>query len=1380
MLIENQTTNEWEEIVRREVALWTSSPRGHSHRPETILGRVRTALKELARIDANASVLRDGAHLLRTALQEAGDAAHGLRKQPHVNHDPRILLAAELFDKAQQGVFDEVELISFTSTLLQECDLEMGELWALKPALQLVYLQRIAGAAEIAVQGEACPWLARTLDAIRMLGETPWKEFFESLNPVDAILARDPARAYCAMDYESRDQYRSRIARLSTHAAAHEREVAETAITLAAAGESERTRHCGYYLFAEGADELKRQIGYSQPWAEWVSSIFRNSPTAVYLCGVEISTFLIVALLLSGLNAMTPLLGGILLTLLPATHAAVHLMNALVSHFTETRALPKLDFADGIPKDSSTLVVVPTLLINRHQVDTLVRDLEVRFLANRGPNLHFGLLTDTPDSSTKVDERDELAGICAGLIDELNARYGDGDQKPFFLLHRERAFNPSEGKWMGWERKRGKLLDLNRFLRGAGDPFPVKTGDMEAICRARYVVTLDTDTQLPRGTAARLAGTMAHPLNRPVIDAATNMVAAGYGVLQPRVSVCIRSASRSRLASIYSGHTGFDIYTRAVSDVYQDLFGEGIFTGKGIYDIDVFRAVLENRFPCNQLLSHDLIEGIYARAGLVSDIEVVDDYPSHFSAYSRRQHRWVRGDWQIMRWLLPFVPDFFGNTIPNPIPIISRWKILDNLRRSLIQPATLMLMLAGWFFLPAPALYWTLTSIALLLIPAYTSLLMLPLRLKVGHITNTLRDAATAFVQDHIAAFLDLTFLVHQSFVALDAIVRTLIRTRITRRRMLEWETAAQAETVRRKRAPADVYLATTPLVVMLLTALLALFAADALPAAAPMLVLWLVSPLVSRWLNSQPASHIRSLNEEEAEVLRGFTLRTWRYFQEFSTARNHYLIPDNVREQGLREAERISPTNIGLLLNARVAAVELGYLSIEEFTKKTRSTLAAMLRMKRHKGHFFNWYDTRTLKALEPEEVSTVDSGNLAVCLWTLAQACRQWQEKPPAPARFWQGILDHIEVLAEEEPQLTEELLHFVRRLNPRDRVWPVSEIEQKLRPVVQQLTALQSRSAWWAEQLMQRLHEAGNTTPPDKRGLHSIERIAARLAEEMDFAFLYRPRKKVLAIGYSVQGDRLHPSCYDQLASEARMAVFAAIAKGDIPTEAWFHLGRSHTMRHGYRLLMSWSGTMFEYLMPRIWMRHHRDTLLELTCQGVVAIQQRDARLPGSPWGRSETAYGYATDHREYSYAAMGVPSVALNPRCLSAPVVSPYASFLALMVHPRAAFENLRHMRRLGWLSQRGFYEAADYSVQREDVRSEYSLVRCWMAHHHGMSLLAATDLLLDHRMQDYFHQDEKVQATERLLHERLPADLVVSESVNGPLSIPATATAENEA
>lgn len=1352
MLIEKQTRHDWEEIVRAEVARWTPSKKGAGHRAEKMWKQAQSALAEAER--AGRSAVRDGAPVLRTALTETGDAVHGLRKQPYACGDPRILLGAELFDRVCKGLYDEEEFVAFASALIQECDLEMGEIWAFKPALQLVLLRRVADEAE----GESAP-VAASVEALRLLGETPWKELFESLNPVDAILSRDPV--YPAMDYESRDQYRHQVAHLATHAGCDERSVAEAAMALAKEGTDARQRHCGFYLLAEGLPALQLRISYQPPLRERATAWIRDNPTAVYLCGVEISTFLIVALLLSGLNTLTPLLGGILLTLLPATHAAVHFMNALVSHFAETRALPKLDFSEGIPAESATVVVVPTLLLNRRQVDTLVRDLEVRYLANQLPNLHFGLLTDTPDSSQQVDERDELAGICGRLIDELNERYGTTAARPFFLLHRQRAFNPAEDKWMGWERKRGKLLDLNRFLRDAGDAFPVKAGDMAAIRRARYVITLDTDTQLPRGAAARMVGTMAHPLHRPVIDTQSRIVVAGYGVLQPRVSVCVRSASRSRLASLYSGQTGFDLYTRAVSDVYQDLFGEGIFTGKGIYDVDVFRTVLEDRFPCNTLLSHDLIEGLYARAGLASDIEVVDDYPSHFSAYSRRQHRWVRGDWQIMRWLLPIVPDFFGRAIANPIPIISRWKILDNLRRSLIQPAMLLLMLAGWLFLPGPALYWTLASVALLLIPAYTSLLLLPLRLRPGHVAAPVKDAAAAFLRDHIEALLQLAFLVHQSCVSLDAILRSLIRTRITRKRMLEWETAAQAETMRRKRAPADVYLAATPLLVMVITCGLVAFAEDALPAAFPVLVLWLVSPLVSRWLNSQPASKVKALTPAESAELRGFSLRTWRYFQEFSGPQNHYLIPDNVREQGLRPAARLSPTNLGLLLNARVAAVELGYLSLPRFLTLMRHTLAAMRRMPRHRGHFLNWYDTGTLDPLHPREVSTVDSGNLAVCLWTLAQACRQWAEKPPGAARLRQGILDHIEVLAEEEPRLTAALMRYARGLDVDDQYWPLAELEELAAPIAQRLRAVGCRSAWWAEQLLERLREARQKAPASAARLRAIERIANRLVERMDFRFLYRPRKKVLAIGYDVESRRLHPSCYDQLASEARMAVFVAIAKNDIPTEAWFHLGRSHTVRHGYRLLLSWSGTMFEYLMPRIWMRHHRDTLLELTCQGVVAVQQRDARLPGSPWGRSETAYGYATDRAEYPYAALGVPTVALNPHCRSAPVVSPYASFLALMVEPRAAFDNLRHMRRLGWLSQRGFYEAADYSVHREDILGEYSLVRCWMAHHHGMSLLSSADLLLNHRMQDLFHEDERVRAAERLLHERAPRELEVS-------------------
>ncbi len=607
-------------------------------------------------------------------------------------------------------------------------------------------------------------------------------------------LLQDPVAAYGTMDTESREAYRRVIGDLGKRSSLSENEIAAAAVNLASRpAEMERQRHVGFYLLEDGRETLELRTDYQPSTLRKIQMLLLNHPTAFYLLGVELTTFIIVAWLLSHLPSLTPILAGLALLLLPATHGAVNFMNILTSKLAPPRFLPKLDFSKGVPEEFTTVVAVPALLLNETQTRDLVRNLEVRFLCNDDPNIYFGLLTDSPDSAERVDphENDMTAKACEMIL-ELNARHGK-DQPRFFLLHRYHHYNPSEGAWMGWERKRGKILDLNRYLRGATERFPIRCGAVNEIRRAKFVLSLDSDTQLPPGAAAKMIGTLAHPLNRAVLDEQTNVV-AGYGILQPRVSVSIQSASRSRLANLYSGQTGFDIYTHAISDVYQDLFGEGIFTGKGIYDIDVFRRVLENRFPSNQLLSHDLIEGIYARAGLVSDIEVVDDYPSHYSAYTRRQHRWVRGDWQILKWLLPVVPNFVGHLIPNPISVISRWKILDNVRRSLIRPAMLLLILAGWFGLPGPPVFWTLASVALLLIPAYAPLLFPSL--STPKLELTWLDIRN-LVKGHAAVLLELTFLVEQALSSLDAIVRSVVRTRFTRRKMLEWETAAQAESHR-------------------------------------------------------------------------------------------------------------------------------------------------------------------------------------------------------------------------------------------------------------------------------------------------------------------------------------------------------------------------------------------------------------------------------------------------------------------------------------------------------------------------------------------------------------------------------------------------------
>jgi hypothetical protein len=616
-------------------------------------------------------------------------------------------------------------------------------------------------------------------------------------------------------------------------------------------------------------------------------------------------------------------------------------MNQLTHFLLTPQKLYRLDFSKGIPASCTTMVVVPTLLLNEEHIRQIVQDLEVRYLANRDANLHFALLTDLPDSLRLFSEKDHLVDLCSTMIQELNNKYGGQGKGTFFLLHRHRSYNAAEGKWMGWERKRGKLLDFNNLLRNHADNFPVKIGDLSILPRIRYVITLDSDTQLPKDTAHKLVGTLAHPLNRAVVDAGTNIVVEGYGILQPRIGMSVWSSTQSRLASLYSGETGLDNYAHAVSDVYQDLFGEGSYAGKGIYEVDIFQQVLAQRFPCNVLLSHDLIEGNYIRAGFVSDIELIDHFPSHFSAYRRRKHRWVRGDWQIIWWLFPRVPDYWGNRVPNPLPLIARWKILDNLRRSLSEIATFWLLIGGWFFLPGGPLYWTAATLVLLVMPTYLQLFLAVFRHGISwKWSGFWRETVRGFIDRHVQVFLTLAFLSYQALVNFDAIVRTLVRLTLTRKKLLEWEPAAQSELRCDRQTPVDIYLEWTPWLSLTLGGALALLRPEALPPGLPVLGLWGMAKPFCRWLNRPAFTPGPSLPRHDKAFLRSVALRTWRFFHQFSTAETHWLIPDNLQQDPLTVTYKVSPTNLGLLLNARLAAYEFGFLTVEEYLHLSEATL--------------------------------------------------------------------------------------------------------------------------------------------------------------------------------------------------------------------------------------------------------------------------------------------------------------------------------------------------------------------------------------------------------------------------------------------------------
>ncbi len=977
--------------------------------------------------------LHDNTRLVRLAQKELGEGARDLRNTPHVRTPdqltlPRVLAIASDFLHAVDFRYSDQAFTNYVAGFQKAMALNMAELSLTVPSLKLVLLEELATRGERALQQSGGQEHIGTLmDSLRSIIEAPWRELLEPLIAFDQILMQDPAKAYRRSEFQTRELYRQTVAHLAKYSDCSEIGIAELVLKLARESQEQhrdprvawRKAHVGYYLIDEGLDRLQREADVRLPISEKIQAFLRRHPDEFYLGGIEALTLLIVIAIMTpvynSFNTFWGRIFAIILLLLPCSQSAVEVMNDLTTALLHPRILPKLDFSKGIPDDCVTIVAVPTLLLNEKQVRRLVGDLEVRCLGNLSPNLHFALLSDMPDSDETPKEDDPLVDLCSELIEGLNEKYASNGFGSFFLFHRHRTYNPREGVWMGWERKRGKLLDFNRQIKSEFDSFPVKIGDLDLLPRVRFVLTLDSDTELPRGTAYRLVGAMTHPLNQAIVDPDKNMVTAGYGILQPRVGISVRSAVRSRLAGIYSGQTGFDIYTRAVSDVYQDLYREGTFTGKGLYEVDTLQQVLEHRFPRNSLLSHDLIEGAYARAGLVSDVEVIDDYPSHYSAYNRRKHRWLRGDWQIVPWLFGRVPDETGRRVRNPISFLSRWKILDNLRRSLVEAGVFLLFVLGWTVLPGRPIYWTLVTIAILFVPSFFQFAFSVIRALAGGRLSPIRDAVLGLGTSQVSVFLTLTFLAYQTLLAADAVLRTLYRRMVSGERLLEWETAAEAELGAHKSTPVDLLLNWTPALAVLVGALVYYTRHQAIEVAAPVLILWALSKPASMWLNLPSRPVRKQVTSRDEHFLRKAALHTWRYFAEFSNQDHNWLIPDNVQEQPAKIAARTSPTNLGFLLNARQVACEFGYLTVPEFVDLTARTMNTILRLPRQRGHLFNWYATRTLEPDRPRFISTVDNGNFIASVVTLEQGCEVLLQQPLLRPVLQDGYSDHLCALAE-----------------------------------------------------------------------------------------------------------------------------------------------------------------------------------------------------------------------------------------------------------------------------------------------------------------------------------------------------------------------------
>jgi cyclic beta-1,2-glucan synthetase len=1161
--------------------------------------------------------------------------------------------------------------------------------------------------AEHQEQAAAQVSVANAITSLRLCSTLDWSGYFEAVSLVEQVLQGDPAGVYARMDFLSRDRYRQSVEELADPGGDAQLRVARRAVESAreaaqAGSTADRAAHVGHHLIGRGRSDLETDVAFRPRLRHRLRrSVYRHA-TAAYLGGIALMTAVLVAI--GALYALAQGAGVVVagavvvLLLLPASDVAIALVQRLVARLSPPRRLPRLDLLAGVPEELRTLVVVPTLLSSVAGARELVEHLEVLALANLDPHVHFAILgdfTDAPEPEMPGD--DEILAAARQGIEALNAGGAGGEGDRFFLFHRARRWNEGEGVWMGWERKRGKLEELNRLLRGKTDTsIELQVGALELLPRVRYCITLDSDTRLPRDAAKTLIGIAAHPLNRPVFDPALGRVTDGYGVLQPRVSVTMASAAGSLFARLYSGHTGVDPYTTAVSDTYQDLFGEGTFTGKGLYDVDAFAAALEDRVPENALLSHDLFEGIYARTALVSDLELVDDYPASVLTHARRRHRWVRGDWQILLWLLPWARTRSGRLERNRLPLVSRWKIFDNLRRSLVAPATVLLLLLAWTGLPGSPLVWTTAVLAALAFGAFLLLLGAlhgPQQRQTWSVflRGVVEEVETALAR----AALQLAFLASEAAEMAHAIGLTLVRLLLTQHRLLEWETAAASAARVARRGPRAFLRAmiSSPAAALLGIALVATARPAALPVALPVLTLWLAAPAVA-WLLSRPAAPRRAaLGDDDRRYLEGVARQTWGYFAELAGPEDHGLPPDNLQEvpEG-RIAHRTSPTNIGMGLLATLAAHDLGFVGTAELIVRTEAALATIEGLERHEGHLLNWYDTRTLEPLPPRYVSTVDSGNLAGSLMTLAAGLRE---------------------LAG-------------------------SAVERAA-----------SRAA----------------------ALEALAERAAAFADGMRFAFLYDPQREIFSIGYRL-GDaegpgRLDPSYYDLLASEARLASFIAIAKGDVPQRHWFHLGRSVTSVDGAPTLLSWSATMFEYLMPLLVMRGYPETLLDQSCRQALRAQVRYGAEQGVPWGISESGFNVTDRAGNYQYKAFGVPGLGLKRGLGDELVVAPYATALAAMLAPTEAARNLRRLAELDLAGRFGFREAIDFTHGEREAdepprRAQGTVVRSYLAHHQGMTLVALANALLDQRMVERFHRDPRVRATELLLQERVPRAVRITQ------------------
>lgn len=1297
--------------------------------------------------------------------------------------------------------------------------------------------------------------------SLRQLALVDWKKCFERASRVELTLRQDPAGIYPKMDFATRDQYRRAIEDLHRGSGLTEDEVAKSAVEMAAeAGLSDvhdtLSSHVGTYLIGEKRRDLAERIGCHETFHFRALSWARRHHTGVYFLGLIFFSAVFIFLVLKfGLSNTVFWIQSIvaMFLIVPVSQLSLEVVNYLATRLFPPSTLPKMDFKiSGIPDACRTLVVVPMMLTDPQTIAAEAEKLEIRYLANSEINILFGLFSDYTDTGEAHALTDEpLLQVATQSIEALNRRYGC---ERFFLFHRERRWCDSEQRFIGWERKRGKLEELNGLIDGTrpldGERL-VYAGNPSQLGNVRFVITLDSDTQLPHDTARRMIEALAHPLNRACFDR-TGIIRSGYTIIQPRVSPSLPSSNGSPFSRLFSDPVGVDPYTSAVSDVYQDLTGAGSYHGKGIYDVRTFGKVLSCRFPDGLLLSHDLIEGAHVRVGLASDIELHDEFPQDYVSYAERQHRWIRGDWQIADWILPRVPLNSGGRGVNPLSGFDRWKIFDNLRRSWLAAASLGLLMVSWFISPSAG------EIAAAVIA--TQLFFHSLAQPVTWATTGRGFRGISFAKktyDIVRVLVEASLLPYQAWISLDAIIRALYRKHVSHRGLLEWRSSQTThEIAGAKVSPFLHSLGFASLFSVIIGLTVQHFRPENIWIACPWLSLWFSSPMIGWLLNRRPKAREPQflLSTEDRQFMRNVARRTWRYFSDFVDEETSWLPPDNYQVSYQNQlAMRTSPTNIGLYLASMLGAHDFGYVTVDQVVQKLSQTMETIGKLERHEGHLLNWYDIGTLAPLKPRYVSTVDSGNLLGSLWTMDQGLLSLLHAPLLDVKVFEGLKDTGHVLQqvirdgkfpdfdvhalgefmhswESPPNHVATLLSLLRRteINAGNLSEKLSGlvVEENIAYWIHQIESqiaawkhVADRYLTWIEILNEKteeeiakllpdvmqvfreaIHHAPSLedlargqipciaflkgilekTPADSIALREwIDRVVNAfekskwmagemlaesekllksgrdLSQSIDMHFLYNTDRRLFSIGYNVSEGRLDRAFYDLLASEARLGSFVAIARGDVPFEHWFAMSRPYGAIGRRRALLSWTGTMFEYLMPLIFQHADANSLLEKATREAVAIQIAYGVKHHVPWGISECAFGDLDIHKTHQYAAFGVPELGLKRDIAKKIVVAPYATMLAVGLAPQKSVKNLKWLAELGLLTDYGYYEALDFSGQPSRKGERGVIVRAFMAHHQGMSFLALTNLLHGNSIQRYFQTDPRVRAALPILHERIP-------------------------